>query len=100
MPRRPWAESGCWLYSVLCRTESDAQSLVRHMADRDIEARVFWRTLSDQAPYAGTPTALSGMAARLSGTVVSLPCSSSLTPAQQARVLDALAHWPPRRRAH
>lgn len=100
MPRRPWAESGCWLYSVLCRTESDAQSLVRHMAERDIEARVFWRTLSDQPPYAGAPTALSGMAARLSGTVVSLPCSSSLTPAQQARVLDALAHWPPKRRAH
>lgn len=100
MPRRPWAESGCWLYSVLCRNEADAQSLVRHMADRDIEARVFWRTLSDQAPYAGAPTALSGVAARLSGTVVSLPCSSSLTPAQQARVLDALAHWPPRRRGH
>jgi len=100
MPRRPWAESGCWLYSVLCRNEPDAQSLVRHMADRKIEARVFWRTLSDQEPYAGTPTELSGMAARLSGTVVSLPCSSSLTASQQARVLDALAQWSPQRRAH
>lgn len=100
MPRRPWAESACWLYSVLCRNEDEAGALVRHMAEREIEARLFWRTLSDQAPYAGAPTALSGMAARLSGTVVSLPCSSSLTAEQQVRVVDALAHFPPRRRVH
>lgn len=97
MPRASWGESACWLYSVRCRGEADARSLVQHMAEHNIEARVFWRTLSDQAPYAHAPRHLTGVAATLSGTVVSLPCSSSLTDAQQARVIAALAKWPVRR---
>jgi perosamine synthetase len=96
MPRAPWAESACWLYSVRCRGAGEAQSLVRHMAEHDIEARTFWRTLSDQVPYAHAPRRLTGVAAGLSGAVVSLPCSSSLTDAQQARVIAALADWPAR----
>jgi dTDP-4-amino-4,6-dideoxygalactose transaminase len=35
----------------------------------------------------------SGVADALSGKVVSLPCSSNLTDAEQARVIDALAAW-------
>lgn len=96
MPRSAWGESACWLYSVRCRGEAEAQSLVQHMAEHDIETRVFWRTLSDQPPYTHAPRNLTGMATKLSGTVVSLPCSSSLTEAQQARVIAALAKWPPR----
>ena len=94
MPRTPWGESACWLYSVRCRGEAEARDLVQHMAEHDIEARIFWRTLSDQAPYAYAPRRLTGVAAKLSGTVVSLPCSSSLTDEQQARVIAALAKWP------
>lgn len=97
MPRASWGESACWLYSVRCQGEAEARSLVQHMAEHDIEARIFWRTLSDQAPYAHAPRRLTGVAATLSGTVVSLPCSSSLTDAQQARVIAALAKWPVRR---
>lgn len=97
MPRMPWSESACWLYSVRCRGEAEARSLVQHMGEHDIEARTFWRTLSDQAPYAHAPRRLTGVATKLSGTVVSLPCSSSLEDAQQARVIAALAKWPARR---
>jgi dTDP-4-amino-4,6-dideoxygalactose transaminase len=96
MPRASWGESACWLYSVRCRGQAEARSLVQHMAEHDIEARTFWRTLSDQAPYAHAPRRLTGVAAGLSGTVVSLPCSSSLTDEQQARVIAALAKWPRR----
>ncbi|MHB1218305.1 MAG: aminotransferase class I/II-fold pyridoxal phosphate-dependent enzyme [Alphaproteobacteria bacterium] len=96
MPHTPWGESACWLYSVRCRGEAAARSLVEHMAEHDIEARVFWRTLSDQAPYAHAPRRLTGVAAKLSGTVVSLPCSSSLTGEQQSRVIAALVKWPRR----
>ena len=96
MPRAPCGESACWLYSVRCRGEAEARALVQDMAEHDIEARTFWRTLSDQAPYAHAPRRLTGVAAKLSGTVVSLPCSSSLTDEQQARVIAALAKWPRR----
>lgn len=93
MPRASWAESGCWLYSVLCASVSAADALVAHLNGRGIEARVFWRALSSQPPYVDWPRRLNGVAAELSGRVVSLPCSSGLTAAQQARVVDALSAW-------
>lgn len=93
MPRAPWADSGCWLYSVRVANEESAKSLVAHLGERDIEARVFWRALSDQAPYSDCPRKLTGVAAGLSGTVVSLPCSTHLTGDEQGRVIDAVLAW-------
>ncbi len=93
MPRTGWAESSCWLYSVRCADRDAAASLVTALDRAGIEARVFWEALSDQAPYAAFPHTLAGTAARLSGTVVSLPCSSHLAADEQARVIAALAAW-------
>jgi len=93
MPRCDWAESGCWLYSVRCATRADAAELVRHMDATGIDARVFWEALSGQAPYAGAPRVLTGVAAALSGTVVSLPCSSNLSETDQTKVIERLAAW-------
>jgi len=93
MPRASWAESGCWLYSVLCGSPADADALVAAMEREAIGARHFWEALSPQAPYSASPRRLSGVAARLTGRVVSLPCSSHLTEAQQARVLTVLDRW-------
>jgi dTDP-4-amino-4,6-dideoxygalactose transaminase len=93
MPRAAWADSSCWLYSVRTASSEDAENLVKRMADARIEARVFWRSLSAQAAYAFVPSRLSGVSAALSGQVVSLPCSSSLTEHLQARVIDVLGDW-------
>ncbi|MBM3553953.1 MAG: aminotransferase class I/II-fold pyridoxal phosphate-dependent enzyme [Alphaproteobacteria bacterium] len=94
MPRANWAESGCWLYSVRTASPEDAVALEARLKTRRIEARTFWRCLSGQGPYAAAPRYLSGYAARcLSGTLVSLPCSSSLSKTQQDRVIDALGAW-------
>ncbi|MBL26502.1 MAG: pyridoxal-5'-phosphate-dependent protein [Rhodospirillaceae bacterium] len=93
MPRCAWADSNCWLYNLLCASEDDARSLVAHMASRDVEARVFWRTLADQPPYVAYPRLRRGVASRLSGSVVTLPCSSRLTAAEQDQVIAALSGW-------
>ena len=93
MPRASWADHNCWLYSVLCADESAASSLVGHMKSCDIEARGFWRSLSAQEPYADAPTLLKKVSREITGRVVSLPCSSSLTEDDQSRVLNALADW-------
>jgi dTDP-4-amino-4,6-dideoxygalactose transaminase len=94
MPRCHWADSGCWLYSVLTASAGDADRLLAHLEREAIGARKFWQSLSAQPPYAcyprGTPTPVSS---RLSGTVVSLPSSSHLSEEQQARVIAALAAW-------
>jgi dTDP-4-amino-4,6-dideoxygalactose transaminase len=93
MPRLPWANSGCWLYSVRCATRADAAALVAHLDAAGVTARTFWEALSQQAPYRAFPAVRTGVAEALSGTVVSVPCSSHLTAAEQARVIDALAAW-------
>ncbi len=93
MPRAPWANSGCWLYSVRCASRADAAALVAHLDAAGVTARTFWEALSQQAPYRAFPAVRTGVAEALSGTVVSVPCSSHLTTAEQARVIDALAAW-------
>jgi perosamine synthetase len=88
MPRAPWAKSNCWLYSLLMDNEERAQALVTTLATVRIQARVFWRSLSDQKPYAQEARCLSGVARKLSGRVVALPSSSILGRDQQQRVID------------
>jgi perosamine synthetase len=93
MPRAGWAESSYWLYSVLVNTEEGAISLVDHLDERGIGSRNFWRSLSKQKPYAASPSLLDGTAEGISGRVVSLPCSSSLTEVQQNAVITAIRNW-------
>jgi perosamine synthetase len=93
MPCPSWAESACWLYSVLCGSTADADNLVKTLTAEAIEARIFWESLSTQAPYAAASRHLNGTTRDLSGRIVSLPCSSSLNPADQQRVIDVLSRW-------
>ena len=93
MPRPAHSQSTCWLYSVRVGGETAARALVEAMDAAGIEARVFWRSLSAQDPWAQAPRTLVGISRALSGHVVSLPCSSSLGAAEQNRVLDVLSAW-------
>lgn len=93
MPRPTHSDSSCWLYSVRLGDESQARGLVAALSAANIESRIFWRSLSAQQPWRDAPRRLSGVSAALSGTVVSLPCSSSLTEAEQARVIDTITLW-------
>ena len=93
MPHAPWAASACWLYSIECPDTDRAQDLVHHLRGEGIESRVAWLRLSLQAPYATDETVLNEVSDSISGRVVSLPCSSSLTQATQDRVIAALRRW-------
>lgn len=93
MPRPDWADSACWLYSVLCASTDDSEALVAALNVERIEARLFWEALSRQTPYANAPRRLTGVARSLSGRIVSLPCSGGLDDAQQQRVIAALGRW-------
>ena len=88
-----WGESSCWLYSLACASEDASESLIRFLHSHNIESRSFWRSLSAQSPYADAPCFLNGVSKSLSGNVVSLPCSSSLTEKDQSRVISALSEW-------
>ena len=93
MPRHDWAESSYWLYAVLCASADAADGLVAHLNQRAIGAVVFWLSLSAQTPYAECPRKLTGVSCDISGRVVVLPSSSSLSREDQARVIAALDAW-------
>ena len=93
MPRANWGESSCWLYSVRCNGSVEASAFVDHFVEEKIEARKFWEALSGQSAYRAFAGQANPVAAALSGSVVSLPCSSSLARAQCDEVLSVLAGW-------
>ncbi len=93
MPRLDWAVHNCWLYSVRCRDRSAAADLQRHLNAAGIGARLFWQAMSSQPPLSGAPTVLRGVSEGLSGTMVSLPCSSNLGEDAQEQVIAALEGW-------
>lgn len=93
MPRPEHSKSACWLYSVAVASEQDAAGLVDAMDRARVDTRIFWRSLSEQEPWRAAPRRLSGVSLSLSGRVVSLPSSSSLSESEQARVIAALSTW-------
>lgn len=93
MPASRPAESSYWLASVTVADEAAGQDLVRFLDGRGVTARTFWRSLSRQAPYADCRADATPVSLSLSGRVVSLPCSSSLTDDQLDRVTAALGAW-------
>lgn len=82
-----------WMTCIRLENQARATDLIRHLDRQAIAARPFWTALSNQKPYSGYETYRAGMAEDLSGTVVSLPSSSTLTEDDQSRVLDAIQDW-------
>ncbi|HEV7189325.1 MAG TPA: DegT/DnrJ/EryC1/StrS family aminotransferase [Blastococcus sp.] len=92
-PRRDCDRATYWLYSVLMpdgATSADRDRLLEHLSGVGIQARALWRPLHLQPPFVG--------ARRLGGDVgedlftrgVSLPCSTTLRPEDQERVVEAV----------
>lgn len=92
-PSCDWAESSDWMSCVLCETTEDATRLEQHLNAANIDARIFWESLSGQPAYAEFPRESVAQSIALSGRVVALPCSSSLTDTQFSRVAETLAAW-------
>jgi dTDP-4-amino-4,6-dideoxygalactose transaminase len=93
MPNPNWGTGNNWLNSVLCSSKLAAEALVAHMHRHGIEARIFWRHLSGQKPYATHEKHVTGVAKSLSGRVVSLPSSTNISDAALDRVCDALRQY-------
>lgn len=93
MPRPDWGDDSCWLYSAVAKDEASALALIDFLRDRGIESRLFWEDLTQQETYARYPSLMRGVAAGLSGRVLSLPSSSGLTDAELDQVCAALSQW-------
>jgi len=92
-PAPNWADWNAWMYVVKTASAAEADRLTAHMHSQGIGARPFWQRLSEQRPYQAYRCRLKGVSERLSGTLVSLPCSSNLNTTEINRVIAALASW-------
>lgn len=90
-PRAGWADPSWWLYSVLLHPDVGApETAMRRLAQRGVQTRPLWRPLHTQKPYLHAEHLRGAVAELLADRGLSLPCSVSLTPAEQDQVVDGL----------
>lgn len=92
-PRAAWAASSMWLYTVRIGREFgvDRTELCAQLREQGIETRPIWTPLHKMPMYAAAPRLGGETAERLFAECLSLPCSVDLEPADQARVITAIA---------
>jgi dTDP-4-amino-4,6-dideoxygalactose transaminase len=90
--RAPWADPSFWLYTaaVTSGDARDRDALLDGLGSVDVDARPIWTPLHIQPLYAAAPRLGGDVAERVFAGAVSVPSSSSLTPSDQRRVIDAI----------
>lgn len=88
----PWGTHSRWLSVVYldpdtCRVGS--REIVTQLGSREIEARPVWRPMHTQPMFRDAAKVGGSVSERLFETGICLPSSSSLTEADQARVIEA-----------
>jgi perosamine synthetase len=84
-------ESACWLSGIrLTAPAQSVEALRARLRAQEIETRGFWRPVHQQPPYRAAPTTDMSVADALWATILTLPCSTDLSEADQARVIDAV----------
>ena len=67
---------------------------IEHLRANDIDARLFWKPMHLQAPYADCPREALDVTEDVWQRVLVLPCSTSLTDAEQEHVIAAVLSAP------
>jgi dTDP-4-amino-4,6-dideoxygalactose transaminase len=94
MPRTRGGNSNYWLTCIVIRPElfgSDRERVRLALEEADIESRPTWKPLHLQPAFAGTTLVGPGQCARVFEAGLCLPTGSSLSPADQERILDIIA---------
>lgn len=95
-PDPEWAQSPCWFSGFAFHAEGAGEKsrvLRVHLREEGIEARPFWKPMHDQKPYADAPRTAMPVTDALWPGVVTLPCSTHLTEAEQDKVIGTVLAW-------
>ncbi len=88
-PRPPWADSACWFSGITLDTRV-ARAIRPLLRAVGVDSRPFWKPVHLQAPYREAPAGALPVAESIWGTVLTLPCSTSLSDDEQAIVVAAV----------
>ena len=84
-------DGACWLSGITLGPAAPPLGQVRQrLRDAGIEARPFWRPVHLQTPYLDAPATAMPVAEAIWQTVLTLPCSTGLSEADQDRVIAAI----------
>ena len=85
-------ESACWFSGVVLdqRSAEACRAVRATLRERGIDARPFWKPVHLQRPFAHAPRTPQPVSERLWARVLTLPCSTGLTAAEQATVIAAV----------
>lgn len=92
-PRAPWAAPSWWLYTITIDPTAhgrDREAARAALAARGVEARPIWTPLHHMPMYRDAPRLGGAVADRLHAQGLSLPSSVSLTPSDQALVIQSV----------
>lgn len=91
-PDVDWAQSAYWLSGIVLRDEAvfSMDKLIAGLNAAGISARKFWKPMHLQAPFVDVPRRPMVVCDGLWKRVLTLPCSTSLSDVDQARVIEVL----------
>ena len=84
--------STCWFSGFIVDDESlpQPEEICAKLGEQRIQARIFWKPVHMQVPYADTPMEDCAYSEDIYKRIVTLPCSTQLTETQQARVIKTV----------
>jgi dTDP-4-amino-4,6-dideoxygalactose transaminase len=89
-PVADWSTSACWFSGVTVMGAHTVRALCARLRESGIEARTFWKPIHLQAPYAGCPRTSMSVSEEIWHRILTLPCSTQLTVAEQSLVISTL----------
>lgn len=89
-----WAESGCWFSGVVL-TRPPLAEVIGTLRERGIDARPFWKPVHLQVPFSDALAAGMRATEALCPTILTLPCSTTLSFEDQSQVIEAVADCVP-----
>ncbi|MBF0166018.1 MAG: aminotransferase class I/II-fold pyridoxal phosphate-dependent enzyme [Alphaproteobacteria bacterium] len=90
-PSPSWADGACWFSGITLAPPAPPPERVRQiLRESGIEGRPFWKPMHLQPPYQDAPRTEMPVTDDIWKRVLTLPCSTHLSPTDQSKVIDVL----------
>ncbi len=90
LPFREGTRSNHWFYSLLLPDRLDRDTVIQTLHAQKIQTRPVWALINEQCDYGRNQTFAMEQAREYRRRILNIPCSTNLTEAECARVIDAV----------
>ena len=90
LPFREGTRPNYWFYSLLLPDRLERDSVIARLQAQGIQTRPVWSLINEQCDYGDCETHAMDVAREYRRRIVNIPCSTNLTEAQCARVIEAV----------